>query len=113
MWLNPYPDRLGWGGSSIAWLVLHPIRNPWQACAPQITVWFSEDENGDGLVDKHWRFAEGLTMIQGLEPGLQEGFMPVTSINSSLLRDEDGDLSRSSQPSAFRALRCGGYAPID
>ncbi len=49
-----------------------------------------EDTNGDGKADKSTRFAEGLTMVQGLEPG--SGGLYVCDFDQLvLLRDTDGD----------------------
>ncbi|HSJ03224.1 MAG TPA: PVC-type heme-binding CxxCH protein, partial [Verrucomicrobium sp.] len=49
-----------------------------------------EDTNGDGKADKSWRYAEGLTMIQGLEPGA--GGLYVCDFDQILhFKDTDGD----------------------
>jgi putative membrane-bound dehydrogenase-like protein len=49
-----------------------------------------EDTDGDGVADKSWRFAEGLTMVQGVEPGA--GGLFVCDFDQILhLRDTDGD----------------------
>lgn len=49
-----------------------------------------EDTNGDGKADKSWRYAEGLTMIQGLEPGA--GGLYVCDFDQIVhLSDTDGD----------------------
>ena len=48
------------------------------------------DTDGDGKTDKSWRFAEGLTMVQGVEPGA--GGVFVCDFDQILhLRDTDGD----------------------
>jgi glucose/arabinose dehydrogenase/mono/diheme cytochrome c family protein len=49
-----------------------------------------EDTDGDGKADKSWRYAEGLTMIQGLEPGA--GGLYVCDFDQIVhLSDTDGD----------------------
>jgi mono/diheme cytochrome c family protein len=49
-----------------------------------------EDTDGDGKADKSHRFAEGLTMVQGVEPGA--GGLYVCDFDQLLhLRDTDGD----------------------
>jgi mono/diheme cytochrome c family protein/glucose/arabinose dehydrogenase len=49
-----------------------------------------EDTDHDGKADKSWRFAEGLTMVQGVEPG--DGGVFVCDFDSIIhLRDTDGD----------------------
>lgn len=49
-----------------------------------------EDTDGDGKADKSWRFADGLTMVQGVEPG--EGGVFVCDFDQIMhLRDTDGD----------------------
>ena len=65
-----------------------------------------EDENGDGLADKHWRFAEGLTMIQGLEPG-PGGVYACDFDQLVFLRDEDGDLRADRREVLFSGFGVG------
>ncbi len=49
-----------------------------------------EDTDGDGRAEKAWRFAEGLTMVQGVEPG--EGGLYVCDYDQLVhLRDTNGD----------------------
>lgn len=49
-----------------------------------------EDTDGDGAADKSWRYAEGLTMVQGVEPG--GGGVYVCDFDQLLhFRDTDGD----------------------
>ncbi len=49
-----------------------------------------EDSDGDGKADKSFRFAEGLTMVQGVEPS--EGGVLVCDFDQIVhLRDTDGD----------------------
>jgi mono/diheme cytochrome c family protein len=54
-----------------------------------------EDTDGDGKADKSVRFAEGLTMVQGVEPLVeQDGFISLVVCDFDrllLLTDKDGD----------------------
>jgi mono/diheme cytochrome c family protein/glucose/arabinose dehydrogenase len=54
-----------------------------------------EDTDGDGKADKSIRFAEGLTMVQGVEPLVeQDGFISLVVCDFDrllLLTDKDGD----------------------
>ncbi len=73
----------------------------WVACSPtypQILpgrkpsdfILVLEDTDGDGQADKSWKFAEGLTMVQGLELG--GGGLYVCDFDRLIhLRDTDGD----------------------
>lgn len=57
---------------------------------PRDYVLVLEDSDGDGRADKSWRFAEGLTMVQGVEAG--RGGLYVCDFDRLLfLHDRDGD----------------------
>ena len=57
---------------------------------PSDYILILEDTDGDGKADKSSRFAEGLTMVQGVEPG--DGGLYVCDFDQILhLRDKDGD----------------------
>ncbi|MEN3941181.1 PVC-type heme-binding CxxCH protein [Prosthecobacter sp. SYSU 5D2] len=57
---------------------------------PNDYILILEDSNGDGQADKSTRFAEGLTMVQGVEPG--DGGVYVCDFDQILhLKDTDGD----------------------
>lgn len=57
---------------------------------PSDFILILEDTDGDGSADKHTRFAEGLTMVQGVEPG--DGGVYVCDFDQLLhLKDTDGD----------------------
>lgn len=65
-----------------------------------------EDTDGDGHADKSWRFAEGLTMVEGLEPG-PDGLY-VCDFNKLLyLRDADGDGKADSHEVIFSGFGVG------
>ncbi|MFT4548984.1 MAG: putative membrane-bound dehydrogenase-like protein, partial [Verrucomicrobiales bacterium] len=60
------------------------------SAVPSDYILICEDTDGDGRADKSWRFAEGLTMVQGVEPGA--GGVFVCDFDRLLhLRDIDGD----------------------
>ncbi|HEY1083556.1 MAG TPA: PVC-type heme-binding CxxCH protein, partial [Prosthecobacter sp.] len=57
---------------------------------PNDYILILEDSDGDGKADKSSRFAEGLTMVQGVEPG--DGGVYVCDFDQILhLKDTDGD----------------------
>jgi glucose/arabinose dehydrogenase len=57
---------------------------------PNDYILILEDTDGDGKADKSTRFAEGLTMVQGVEPG--DGGVYVCDFDQILhLKDTDGD----------------------
>ncbi|TDU64277.1 putative membrane-bound dehydrogenase-like protein [Prosthecobacter fusiformis] len=57
---------------------------------PNDYILILEDTNGDGQADKSTRFAEGLTMVQGVEPG--DGGVYVCDFDQILhLKDTNGD----------------------
>lgn len=57
---------------------------------PRDFILMLEDSDGDGRADKHTRFAEGLTMVQGVEPG--DGGLYVCDFDQIIhLKDTDGD----------------------
>ncbi|MBI1177469.1 DUF1080 domain-containing protein [bacterium] len=65
-----------------------------------------EDTNGDGRADRSHRFAEGLTMVEGLEPG-PDGLY-VCDFNKLLyLRDADGDGRADSREVIFSGFGVG------
>jgi len=60
------------------------------SAAPLDYILICEDTDKDGRADRSWRFAEGLTMVQGVEPGA--GGVYVCDFDRLLhLRDTDGD----------------------
>ncbi len=57
---------------------------------PQDYILICEDTDKDGRADRSWKFAEGLTMVQGVEPG--DGGVYVCDFDRLLhFRDTDGD----------------------
>jgi len=88
--------------------VVNPIQIAWDergrlyvACSPAYPqslasmpasdyVVVLEDDDHDGKADRHWRFAEGLNMVQGLEPG-PDGLYVCDFDQLVYLKDVDGD----------------------
>lgn len=88
--------------------VVNPVQMAWDergrlyvACSPSYPQSMADDgprdyivvlhdTDGDGRADRSWRFAEGLTMVQGLEPG--PGGLYVCDFDQLLfLSDTNGD----------------------
>lgn len=64
------------------------------------------DTDRDGVADRSWRYAEGLTMVQGLEP--VPGGMYVCDFDQLVfLRDEDGDARADSREVIFSGFGIG------
>ena len=106
------PIQIAWDGAGRLYVACSPSYPQSQASVrPSDYILVLEDENGDGLADKHWRFAEGLTMIQGLEPG-PGGVYACDFDQLVFLRDEDGDLRADRREVLFSGFGVG-YAPID
>lgn len=85
------PVQFSWdekGRLYVACSPTYPHTLPGQAPTDYILV--LEDTDGDGKADKSSRFAEGLTMVQGVEPGA--GGLYVCDFDQILhLTDTDGD----------------------
>jgi glucose/arabinose dehydrogenase/mono/diheme cytochrome c family protein len=85
------PVQFSWdekGRLYVACSPTYPHTLPGQLPTDYILV--LEDTDGDGKADKSHRFAEGLTMVQGIEPG--DGGLYVCDFDQILhLRDTDGD----------------------
>jgi len=85
------PTQISWderGRMYVACSPTYPQTVPGVAPADFITV--LEDTDGDGKADRSTRYAEGLTMVQGMEPG--DGGLYVCDFDKLLhLRDADGD----------------------
>ena len=85
------PTQISWDERGRLYVACSPSYPQTLASAePADYILVLEDTNGDGRADKSWRFAEGLTMVQGLEPGA--GGVYVCDFDQLLhLRDGDGD----------------------
>jgi putative membrane-bound dehydrogenase-like protein len=87
------PTQFSWDAKGRLYVACSPTYPQTLASAtPADYIVVAEDTNGDGIADKSWRFAEGLTMVQGVEPGGGKGGVYVCDFDSILhLRDTDGD----------------------
>ncbi len=65
-----------------------------------------EDLDHDGEVDRSWRFVEGLTMVQGLEPG-GDGWYVCDFDQLLYFRDVDGDARADSREVIFSGFGIG------
>ena len=85
------PTQISWDEKGRLYVACSPTYPQTLASAkPADYILVLEDTDGDGKADKSWRFAEGLTMVQGLEPG--DGGLYVCDFDQLLhLRDTNGD----------------------
>jgi putative membrane-bound dehydrogenase-like protein len=85
------PTQFAWDERGRLLVVCSPTYPQTRASAKSADfVLMLEDTDGDGKADKSWRFAEGLTMVQGVEPG--EGGVFVCDFDQVVhLRDTNGD----------------------
>jgi putative membrane-bound dehydrogenase-like protein len=64
------PTQIAWDEKGRLLVACSPTYPQTQASAQRADyILVLEDTKGAGRADKSWRFAEGLTMVQGLEPG--------------------------------------------
>lgn len=87
------PTQFAWDEKGRLYVACSPTYPQTLASAtPADYIVVVEDTDGDGSADKSWRYAEGLTMVQGVEPGGGKGGVYVCDFDSILhLRDTDGD----------------------
>ncbi len=85
------PTQIAWDERGRLYVACSPTYpQPPANSKPADYILVLEDTDGDGVADKSWRFAEGLTMVQGVEPGA--GGVYVCDFDQILhLRDTDGD----------------------
>ena len=85
------PTQLSWDERGRMYVACSPSYPHTRAgAAPSDYILVLEDADGDGRADKAWRFAEGLKMVQGVEPA--QGGVLVCDFDQVLhLRDRDGD----------------------
>lgn len=85
------PVQISWdekGRLYVACSPMYPHLRPGEPPGDYILV--CEDTDGDGVADKSWKFAENLTMVQGVEPG--DGGVYVCDFNRLVhFKDTDGD----------------------
>ena len=65
-----------------------------------------EDVDRDGRADRSWKFAEGLTMVQGLEPG-PDGLYVCDFDQLLYLKDSDGDARADQRQVLFSGFGVG------
>jgi putative membrane-bound dehydrogenase-like protein len=85
------PTQFSWDERGRLLVACSPTYPQTRASAkPADYILMLEDTDGDGKADKSWRFADGLTMVQGVEPG--EGGVFVCDFDQIIhFRDTDGD----------------------
>jgi putative membrane-bound dehydrogenase-like protein len=104
--------------------VVNPVQIAWDekgrlyvACSPSYPqslasrppsdyILVLEDTNHDGKADRYWKYATGLNMIQGLEPG-RDGLYVCDFDQLVYLRDVDGDLRADSREVLFSGFGIG------
>src|SRR5206468_10324678 len=63
------PTQFSWDEKGRLYVACSPTYPQTRASAnPADYILVLEDTDGDGKADKSWRFADGLTMVQGVEP---------------------------------------------
>ena len=85
------PTQFSWDAQGRLYVACSPTYPQTLASIPPADyILVLEDTDGDGRADKSWKFAEGLTMVQGVEPGA--GGVYVCGFDQLLhLRDTNGD----------------------
>ena len=85
------PTQFSWDERGRLWVACSPTYpQTLPGVKPSDYILVLEDTDHDGVADKHTRFAEGLTMVQGVEPG--DGGAYVCDFDQLLhLKDTDGD----------------------
>ena len=85
------PTQFSWDERGRLWVACSPTYpQTLPGLKPSDYILVLEDTDHDGVADKHTRFAEGLTMVQGIEPS--DGGAYVCDFDQLLLlKDKDGD----------------------
>ncbi len=85
------PTQFSWDEKGRLYIACSPTYPQSRASAkPADYILVLEDANGDGKAEKSWKFAEGLTMVQGVELG--EGGVFACDFDQIVhFRDTDGD----------------------
>ncbi|SHM79513.1 putative membrane-bound dehydrogenase domain-containing protein [Cyclobacterium lianum] len=73
---------------------------------PQDYIQVLEDRDRDGVADSSWRFAENLSMVQGIEPG-GDGVYVCDFDRILYLRDSDGDKKADEREVIFSGFGVG------
>jgi len=101
------PTQIAWDEKGRLYVACSPTYPQTLASAPPADyILVLEDTDGDGKADKSWRFAEGLTMVQGLEPGT--GGLYVCDFDQLIhLRDTNGDGKADTRRVVFSGFGVG------
>ncbi len=85
------PTQISWDEKGRLYVACSPTYPQLQSGQkPHDYILVLEDAHGNGHPDKSWKYAEGLTMVQGVEPG--DGGIYVCDFDQIVhLRDTDGD----------------------
>ncbi|RYD32949.1 MAG: DUF1080 domain-containing protein, partial [Verrucomicrobiaceae bacterium] len=101
------PVQFSWderGRLYVACSPMYPHLEP--GAKPGDYILVCEDTDGDGRADKSWRFAEGLTMVQGVEPG--DGGVYVCDFDRlTFFKDTDGDGTADTQRVIYTGFGTG------
>ncbi len=73
---------------------------------PQDYIQVLEDKDRDGVAENSWRFAEGLSMVQGVEPG-GDGVYVCDFDRILYLKDTDGDMKADDYQVLFSGFGVG------
>jgi putative membrane-bound dehydrogenase-like protein len=101
------PTQFAWDEKGRLYVACSPTYPQTLASAPPADfILVLEDTDGDGKADKSWRFAEGLTMVQGVEPGA--GGLFVCDFDQLIhLRDTNGDGKADTRRVVFSGFGVG------
>ena len=101
------PTKMTWDERGRLWVACSPTYpQALPGIKPADYILVLEDTNGDGRIDKSTRFAEGLTMIQGIEPA--DGGLYVCDFDQLLfLRDTNGDGKADERKVVFSGFGIG------
>lgn len=101
------PTQFSWDEKGRLYVACSPTYPQTLASIPPTDfILVLEDTNGDGQADKSWKFAEGLTMVQGVEPGA--GGVYVCDFDQLLhLRDTNGDGKADERQVVFSGFGIG------
>jgi mono/diheme cytochrome c family protein/glucose/arabinose dehydrogenase len=85
------PIQMSWDERGRLLIACSPgYPHPAAGAKPADFILMCEDTNGDGTFDKTWKYADGLTMVNGVEPG--DGGIYVSDFDELLhFKDTDGD----------------------
>ena len=85
------PTQISWDEKGRLYVACSPgYPQSLASSEPQDYILICEDTDKDGRADRSWKFVEGLTMVQGVEPG--DGGVYVCDFDRLLhFRDTDGD----------------------